>query len=163
MRTGPYTKHIFDSLTRLLKSRDIPFQEFSDQELLDVLFIAWKEENISNTPGTQQGNLQFDPAFLFLDFTESDFLQNKQLLENMGIYAPQSEEPSLESQDFICPKCRYNTIESGLCPKDKTILIPWNEYRKIQKANEANTGSSTATEDTTMMNLLDRTLRGKID
>lgn len=136
MRTGPYTKPIFERIVERLISHKIPYQEFLDQELLQELESEWKEKVNAHPSRGGDPALRHDPACMFIDIAESDFASNQQILENMGIYAPHGEEPSFEAQDFICPKCKFNSHESGLCPRDNINLIPWDEYRKQQAADD---------------------------
>jgi hypothetical protein len=74
------------------------------------------------------------PDFLYIDIDTQYLLIVKEDLLNLGFeyfFKPATELPY--QKEFICPKCRYQSLENGLCPKHKIPLLEWTEWLEFRR------------------------------
>lgn len=130
---GPLSPIHIQILRNLLDEVKSNYEVYADEDLVSKAQVREKN-SIEASPhlhNTSPVNLK---EYLYIKIPLKDILTVRHLLVKLGFEQTLDSETeiTLQTEEFVCPKCNYLQNQAGYCPKHHLLLIPYFDIRLKQ-------------------------------
>lgn len=121
IQIGPLSEIHFSDLKEILEPVQGPLKRYEDADLLE----DFKNRVIHKIdPNPSFSGL---PEFIYTEVEKENLLLVKGYLDKIGMPLIEAE-PLQDSEDYLCPRCKFYALTPGICPKHQIPLLDFSSW-----------------------------------